>query len=194
MGDTSTSRPSLRLFWSIVARNHDRARRRYLRARRMEPEGEFDVFDEEPILEPPDAGTVPAEPAGSTLELPGHLHPALGDPDPRFTVKEPPNSMHAPASKRPGEPLDNSSNKGKRTSMDPEGTDLEVDLADFGIPAGNGNQIRLDAKAAGRGNAIIAPTLGRPSYERVSNMARAEHLAGESFNAISMRDSDPKLV
>ena len=103
-------------------------------------------------------------------------------------MQELPNSTHATTSKRRGDSLDKSSNQEKRTSKDPEETDLGVDLADLGLPAGNDEHIMLDATTAGRENAIIASTLGWSSCGRV------EHLPGESLSDLSSRDLDPKLV
>ena len=106
---------------STVACNQDRARRRYTRARGIAPDRKFDVCGEEPsVLEPPDADTIRAEPAGSPLDLPAHFHLALGWPDPRFTAQELWNSINDPTSKRPGEPPDSSSNKEKCASKDSE--------------------------------------------------------------------------
>ena len=57
--------PTLKLFWSIAERNQDRDRRRVLRACRMEPDQEHDVWAGEPLLpETPDDGAIPAEPVG----------------------------------------------------------------------------------------------------------------------------------
>ena len=39
LDDLSASQPNLKLFWSIAERNQDRARRRYIRARKMERSG-----------------------------------------------------------------------------------------------------------------------------------------------------------
>ena len=122
----------------------------------MGPGREFDVWEEEPIPpEPADGETIPAEAAGSTLDLPAPFHLALRSPDPLSTAQEPSNSMHAPTSKRPGEPLVTSPNKEKRTSEDPEESDLNVDLAYFGIPAGADDHIRLDVTIEVRENAIV---------------------------------------
>ena len=180
---------------STVACNQDRARRRFPRARGIAPDREFDVCGEEPsVLEPPDADTIRAEPAGSTLDLPAHFHLALGWPDPRFTAQEPWNSINAPTSKRPGEPPDSSSNKEKCASKDPEKTDLAANLADFGIPTRGDDHIRPDVTIEGRGNSIVAPSLGWSSFEREFNAARVEPSTAESFNNIRMRGVDPKMA
>ena len=56
---------TLKLFWSIVEHNQDRARQGHLRACRMEPDQEFDVWADEPLPpEPPDDAAIPSEPAG----------------------------------------------------------------------------------------------------------------------------------
>ena len=45
--------------------------------------------------------------------------------------------------KRPGEPVDTSSNKERRTSRDPDETSSDVSLADFGIYSWGDKQIRM---------------------------------------------------
>ena len=182
--DPSISQPALKLFWSIVERDQDRARRRYLRARRMEPDQELDVWVDEPLRpEPSDREAIPAEPVGSSLALPAQFH-LLGSQDPRPTVQCNLNSLCASTSKRPGEPLDASPDKEKRASKDPEDADLDVNVADFGIPSGNDNDIRLNVTGADRGSAVDSPTAGGPSFRRPFNSGGVARLTDETFNTV----------
>ena len=102
--------------------------------------------------------------------------------------------MHVSPSKRPGAALVTSPNEAKRTSEDPGGPDLDLDLADFGFPVRNGENVRLDVTAAGRERAVNEPTLGWPSYERVFGVARVDPLTDASFNTSPLRDSDLTAV
>ena len=107
-----------------MERRQDRACRRNLRARRLEPNREFDVWGEGPIPpEPSDGDAIPAEPPGLSLALPEHFRPALGSQDPRLTAQDTLNPMRDPNCKRPGEHLVAPSNVGRRASKDPEETD-----------------------------------------------------------------------
>ena len=99
--------------------------------------------------------------------------------------------MHVSPSKRPGAALVTSPNEAKRTSEDPGGPDLDLDLADFGFPVRNGENVRLDVTAAGRERAVNEPTLGWPSYERVFGVARVGPLTDASFDTLPLSDLDP---
>ena len=73
----------------------------------MEPDQEFDVWADDPLLPAPsDDEAIPAQPAGSSLALPAHFHLLLGSQDLRLTVQGNLNSTHAPTSERPREPID----------------------------------------------------------------------------------------
>ena len=96
LDNTSTTHPTLQLFWTNVAHKQDLARRRYRRARRMVPGRGFGVWGEEPSPpEPSDDEAIPAEPVGNSLALPAHFHLLLGSQDPRLTQQDNLNSMHA---------------------------------------------------------------------------------------------------
>ena len=134
-------------------------------------------------MKPSDDETIPAALAGSAVILPGHFHFDLGQPDPRRTTQGPSNSLHTSTLGRPGGPLDATSNKGRRTFHEPEEMDLDLNLAGFGIPERNDDQIRLDATDQDREDAIDDPTLGWSSFERLYGLTRGTPLTAASTMA-----------
>ena len=64
----SASQPALTLLRLVAVRIQDRARGRYLWARKLEPDQDFGVRADEPCPpEPPDREAIPAEPVGNSL-------------------------------------------------------------------------------------------------------------------------------
>ena len=71
---------------------------------------------------------------------------------------------------------------------------MDANLADFGVPSGIDDHIRLGVTGNGRGSAIVSPTMGWSSYGRLFTVARVAHLTYESFNTTPSRDLDPETV
>ena len=104
---------------------------------------------------------------GTPWPLPSYFALPLGSSDPRPTVQVNPSTAPSSSTKRPGDPLDTSSNKEKRPPKDKMGHDSEANLADFGLPSENDDHIRMVVTDEGRVNAIEHPTFGPTGYGRL---------------------------
>ena len=94
-------------FCMIAERNQAKARRRYLRARRLTPlDDDGAVWDEDSYLDEPSADeSLPPEPSDFSLTLPGELSLPLASPDPRLTD---------PSMKRSGDTLESGSTEERK--------------------------------------------------------------------------------
>ena len=94
-----------------------------------------------------------------------------------------PTCPFVPTPKRPGAPLDTSSNEGRRASRDPDETSANISLADFGLPASDDKNLRLAVNREDRERAIQYPTLGRPRFARLYRDNAAAHLTRKIFDS-----------
>ena len=151
-----------------VTRNQDRARRRHLQACSLASSPELEVWENGKILlEPSDDEDPRMKIPGTPWPLPSYFAPPLGSSDPRPTEQVNPSTAPSPSTKRPGGPLETSSNKEKRTPKHKMEHDLEANLADFGLPSENDDHIRMVVTDEGRVNAIEHPTFGPTGYGRL---------------------------
>ena len=90
------------------------------------------------------------------------------------------------AFKRPGAPLDDASSKEQRTSKDPGGASLDINLSDYGIPPWNHKHFLLAVNLDDKARAIKCPTLGLPNFERLYTAKRVRNLTHECLDAAAM--------
>ena len=114
--------------------------------------------------EPSDDEAARAELEDFTLTLPHPLIAIQGSYNPRYTLQMGSHVSNIPAPKRPGGPLDTSSNKEQRASQDPDEITLDINLADFGLPSWGDKHLQPDANRGGRGHAVQFPILGWSNF------------------------------
>ena len=158
--ESSILKPSLALFRTIVKRNPDRARRRYLRACRRDKTADPGVREDGNILMgPPDDEPTPMGDRGNPLNLPAHFSFPLASHNPRLTVQVDVSISQRPGSLWTRSPTRSSTRGRKRMSR--------IWLRDYGIVEESGGQFRLAVRLGDRNNAIQPVAQGWPGYLRL---------------------------
>ena len=88
--------------------------------------------DGDTLPEPSDDEDVPVEPENLLMTLPPQFSLLFGSQGRRYAVQMDSHALTAPASKRPGAPLDTFSDKERRTSRDPDETSWDINTSGRG--------------------------------------------------------------
>ena len=140
--DMEVLRPALPMFWVIAERNSVRARRLYLRACGTAMDtGELLVENGSIAPEPSDGGHTPAR-QDPPLISPRPLDAIHSGADRRYTVQMEVGIAQAQTPKRPGGPMDTSSDKGARAARDIEEATTRINLKDSGLLSRGDKHIR----------------------------------------------------
>ena len=99
----------------------------------MEP-GDVTLEDGSVLPEPSDSEPSPADPVVLPLTPPPPFSVFQDSDDPRFAVQSVSTLPDIPTSKRPGGPLDTSSNKEAQATQEIEEAKMAVIPEDFGLP------------------------------------------------------------